>query len=222
MKSFDSAKFKAGQLQVVYSDNHVLIVVKPAGCLTQPDDTGRQSLEVLAKEWVKIKYNKPGDVFLHCIHRIDRPVYGLVMFARTSKALSRMNESSRDNLIQRLYTAEVEGILDPQEGTLQHYLIHGDYKAILANERNKDAKKAVLNYKTISNKKQSTLVTVELKTGRYHQIRAQFAAIKHPVIGDGKYGARQADEIIHLACTDISLPHPVTKEQLTFHIDAPF
>jgi 23S rRNA pseudouridine1911/1915/1917 synthase len=179
MKLFDSAK-----LNVIYSDNHVLVVVKPAGCLTQPDDTDRQSLEVLSKEWVKVKYEKPGDVFLHCIHRIDRPVYGLVIFARTSKALSRMNESSRDNLIQRLYTAEVEGILDPVDGTLLHYLIHGDHKAILASERNKEAKKAILNYRTVSNKKNSTLVTIELKTGRYHQIRAQFSAIKHPIVGD--------------------------------------
>jgi 23S rRNA pseudouridine1911/1915/1917 synthase len=217
MKSFDSEN-----LNVVYSDNHVLVTIKPAGCLTQPDDTGRQSLEVVAKEWVKRKFNKPGDVFLHCIHRIDRPVWGLVIFARTSKALSRLNESSRDNLIQRLYTAEVEGALPQKEGTLEHYLIHGDHRALVGKQTDPEAKKALLNYRTLKSSKQSTLVSIELKTGRYHQIRAQFSATKHPIIGDGKYGAKHKDEKIHLACTDLSFPHPVTKEQIILHYTAPF
>jgi len=217
MKSFGSEN-----LEVVFCDNHLLVTIKPSGCLTQPDDTGRQSLEAVAKEWVKKKYDKPGAVYLHCIHRIDRPVCGLVIFARTSKALSRLNESSRGNLIKRLYTAEVEGPLSPKEGTLEHYLIHGDHRALLAKEKDPEAKKAILHYRTLSSNKQSSLLSINLQTGRYHQIRAQFSFIKHPIIGDGKYGAKFNDEKIHLACTDLCFPHPVTKEELTFHYDAPF
>ena len=226
MKSFDNASHKTDlakdQFRIVFCDNHLLVVIKPANCLTQPDDTGRESLEEIAKEWVKQKYDKPGAVFLHCIHRIDRPVSGLVIFARTSKALSRLNEASRDQLIQRLYTAEVEGLLPAKEGTLEHFLVHGEHRALLAKANAPEAKKAILNYRVVSTTKQTSLVCIELKTGRYHQIRAQFSAIRHPILGDGKYGAKTSSEKIHLACTDLSFPHPVTKERLTFHFDPPF
>src|SRR5579872_3500700 len=115
MKSFDN----------VYCDNHLLVTVKPPDLLTQPDETGNESLETIAKAWIKKEYNKPGDVFLHCIHRLDRPASGLVLFARTSKSLSRLNEQSRLGEIQRIYVAEVEGSLPEKEARLDHYLIHG-------------------------------------------------------------------------------------------------
>jgi 23S rRNA pseudouridine1911/1915/1917 synthase len=204
-------------LDVLFCDNQVLVVNKPAGWLTQPDDTGRQSLEAAAKAWVQRKYNKPGAVFLHCIHRIDRPVSGLVIFARTSKALSRLNEASRANLIEREYTAEVEGILTQKKGTLEHYLIHGDYRAIVASRSNKEAKQAILHYQAIQTsetKKNTTRVTIELQTGRYHQIRAQFSAIGHPIVGDGKYGAKQSADTIQLSCSRLAFPHPVSKNRL--------
>ena len=107
---------------IVFCDNHLLVAEKPAGWLTQPDDTDRDSLEVFAKAWVKREFSKPGEVFLHCIHRLDRPVSGLVLFARTSKALSRLNEASRAGEIQRKYLAEVEGIVAGKQGTLEHWL----------------------------------------------------------------------------------------------------
>lgn len=214
-------KIEQKRVDVIYSDNHVLVAVKPAGWLTQPDDTGRISLEAAAKDWVKKEYHKPGAVYLHCIHRIDRPVFGLVIFARTSKALSRLNESSRANLIRRFYVAEVEGIVTPKEAVLEHHLLHGDHKAIVTRARG--SKKAILTYHTLAQKQHSTSVAIELQTGRYHQIRAQFSAIGHPIVGDKKYGAHSGSgDEIHLACTDLSFPHPVTKEQLEFHVDSPF
>lgn len=215
MKSYDSA-------EIVFCDNHLLVAAKPSGMLTQPDDTDGMSLEVFAKNWVKTEYKKTGAVFLHCIHRLDRAVSGLVLFARTSKALSRLNEQMRDMEIQRIYTAEVEGSL-PNEGKLDHYLIHGNHRAIVSKEGACGAKHARLTFKSIQFKPSSTCVEIELETGRYHQIRAQFSAIGHPVIGDKRYGScsGNSDEI-KLHCSKISFQHPVTKELLSFESAAPF
>jgi 23S rRNA pseudouridine1911/1915/1917 synthase len=217
MKSSD----KEEALEVIFCDNHLLVAVKPAGLLTQPDESGKPSLEERAKSWIKKEFKKPGNVFLHCIHRLDKPVSGLVLFARTSKALSRLNEQSRNLEIQRMYLAEVEGILSQKEGRLDHYLIHGDHSAIVAKEGDRDAKHARLTYTTLRFLPHSTLVSIELETGRYHQIRAQFSAIGHPVVGDGRYGAK-ALPIIHLHSAKLSLQHPVTQEILRFESPAPF
>ncbi len=216
MKSFDSE-------EILFSDNHILIALKPAGLLTQPDQSNDPSLEAFAKKWVKEEYHKQGEVFLHCIHRLDRPVSGLVLFARTSKALSRLNEQSRSLEIQRVYEAEVEGIMKEKIGRLDHYLIHGDHRAIVAKEGDKDAKHARLTFQVLHYMPDSTIVRIELETGRYHQIRAQFSAIGHPIKGDRKYGSKSGDgtEIL-LHCAKMSFAHPVTKEVLTFESPAPF
>ena len=216
MKSSDSA-------EIIFSDNHILIALKPAGLLTQPDDSNDESLETFAKAWVKQEYHKEGDVFLHCVHRLDRPVSGLVIFARTSKALSRMNEQSRAMEIQRVYEAEVEGILSQKIGKLDHYLIHGDHRAIVAKEGTEGAKHARLSFEALHYMPHSTLVRIELETGRYHQIRAQFGAIGHPIKGDKKYGSKTGDgSAIFLHCAKVSFAHPVTKEVLNFEAAAPF
>ena len=208
MKSFDNA-------EIIFSDNHLLVASKPAGWLTQPDDSDTPSLEAFAKEWVKKEYNKPGNVYLHAIHRLDRPVSGLVLFARTSKALSRLNEQSRDQEIQRVYVAEVEGILPEKEGRLDHYLIHGDHKALIGNKEN--GKHARLTYVVTHFGQHTTTVSIELETGRYHQIRAQFSAIGHPIVGDRKYGAKTGDgDAIRLTCAKLAFEHPVTKEVQQF------
>lgn len=218
MKSSDSEK-----PDVIFCDNHLLIAFKPAGWLTQPDDTKRSDLESFAKEWVKREFNKPGAVFLHCIHRLDRPVSGLVLFAKTSKALTRLNEISRANEIRRWYAAEVEGILPQKSGTLEHYLVHAEHQAIVSTAKNPEAKRALLTYQVVATKEHSTLVQIELQTGRYHQIRAQFSAIGHPVVGDSKYKAKSGSgDAIRLSCTDLKFPHPVTREEISFHTDAPF
>ena len=216
MKPFDS-------VDVLYSDNHILVALKPPGLLTQPDNVAKESLEKVCKAWVQEKYQKKGCAFLHCIHRLDKAVSGLVLFARTSKALSRLNEQSRNQEIQRLYVAEVEGILSLREAQLDHYLVHGEHKAIVALQGEEDAKHARLTYKTIQQKEHTTLVEIVLETGRYHQIRAQFSAIGHPVVGDLRYGSHLGDgHVIHLHCQKISFQHPVTKEVVTFESLAPF
>lgn len=212
MKSSDS---------VIYCDNHLLVANKPAGWLTQPDDTESIDLENQMKEWIKNEFHKQGAVFLHVVHRIDRPVSGLVLFARTSKALSRLNEQIRSGTIRRIYIAEVEGILPHKEGELEHYLVHGDHRAVVSSQ--KDAKLAQLFYRVEEFKEHSTRVAIELKTGRYHQIRAQFAAIGHPVAGDIKYGAKRGDgKTIHLHSAALIFTHPVTKEELRFDSPPPF
>lgn len=214
---------KSSDSEVIFCDNHILIANKPPGLLTQPDEREAESLELFAKQWVKKEYNKPGNVYLHAIHRLDRPVSGLVLFARTSKALSRLNEQSRDQEIQRMYTAELEGVLPIKEGKLDHYLIHGDHRAIIAKENDKEAKHARLTYKVIRYKDHSTVVSIQLETGRYHQIRAQFSASGHPVVGDKKYGAKSGDgEMIRLHCANLNFEHPVTKEMILFETPAPF
>lgn len=211
------------QPEIVYSDNHVLIASKPAGWLTQPDQSKGPSLEGFAKEWVKSQYGKPGDVFLHAVHRLDKPVSGLVLFARTSKALSRLNEESREQKIERIYWAEVEGILTHKEAKLKHYLIHGDHRALIGKPGDKEAKLAVLNYLVEQFSAHSTFVSIDLETGRYHQIRAQFSAIGHPIVGDKRYGSKAgSSEMIHLHSWQLFFQHPVTHEELSFKIDPTF
>jgi 23S rRNA pseudouridine1911/1915/1917 synthase len=219
MKSSDNASSP----DVVFCDNHLLIAFKPAGWLTQPDESKRADLESFAKEWVKREFQKPGAVFLHCIHRLDRPVSGLVLFAKTSKALTRLNEISRGNQIRRWYLAEVVGILPQKSGRLEHFLVHGEHQAIVSTPENPEAKKALLTYQVVDFKEHSTLVQIELQTGRYHQIRAQFSAIGYPIVGDARYNGKggSVDEI-RLSCTDLKFPHPVTREEISFHSEAPF
>lgn len=216
MKSLDS-------VEILFSDNHLLIALKPAGLLTQPDSSSGNSLEKEVKEWVKKQYHKEGNVFLHCIHRLDRPVSGLVLFARTSKALTRLNEQSRAMEIQRVYVGEVEGILPQKMGKLDHYLIHGDHRAHVVKKEAPEAKHARLSFEVLHYMPHSTIVRIELETGRYHQIRAQFSAIGHPIVGDQKYGSKIGDgKVLRLHCGQISFAHPVTQEVLKFESPAPF
>jgi len=208
------------QPEIVYSDNHILVASKPHGWLTQPDQSRTPSLEGFAKEWVKSQYNKPGDVFLHAVHRLDKPVSGLVLFARTSKALSRLNEQSRAQEIERIYWAEVEGVLAHREARLKHFLIHGEHRALIGKEGEKEAKLAALNYLVEQFNAHSTFVSIDLETGRYHQIRAQFSAIGHPIVGDKRYGAKSDGyDAIHLHCWQLLFEHPVTHEELSFKVE---
>jgi len=197
-------------LNVLFVDNHVLVVDKPAGLSTQPHHG--DSLEERAKAWVKRKYEKKGNVFLTPVHRLDTPVRGIVLFARTSKSLSRLNEAMRFRQIQKTYRARIEGHLKEKKGELIHFLLHKERHA----EVSKEGKKAHLSYCTLKEMADSTLVEVDLHTGRYHQIRAQFAAIGHPICGDVKYGAKkQKQEGIDLHHAKLSFPHPITKERIT-------
>lgn len=206
---------------VIYCDNHILVVNKPAGWLTQPDGTKTVDLEGRLKAWVRMACQKKGGIFLHALHRIDRPVSGLVLFARTSKALSRLNDQARDGRIRRFYVAIIEGVLSNQEEVLEHYLIHGDHRADVSTRS--DAKFAQLSYRVEKVEEKNTRVRIELKTGRYHQIRAQFAAIRHPIVDDIRYGASSGDgKTIQLHCIALQFHHPVRKEEMRFDCPIPF
>lgn len=202
-------------LQPIYCDNHLLILNKPSGVATQPE------FHLEAKEWVKATFAKPGAVFLEPIHRLDKPVSGIVVFARTSKALSRLNEALRLRKIRKFYLAIVEGEM-AAEGTLTHYLVHGDFEAHVVGSEDPRGKKALLHYKREEVKHNRSLIEVELETGRYHQIRAQFGAIGSPIWGDSKYGSQVKKESIALHHHRLLLEHPTTKEQLVFESPAPF
>lgn len=210
--------------RIVFEDNHLLIVNKPTGLLTQPDNTGRPNLEEQAREYIKTSRNKSGNVFLQAVHRIDRLVSGLVIFAISSKALSRLNESMRKKQIKKIYHALVAGTISPAEKTLEHYLIHDSHRAKIVDSKQADDKKAVLHYKVLSKLPGKTLLEINLETGRYHQIRAQLSAIGHPIIGDVKYGSK--DEFkdkssIALHSRSLYFKHPVGGKELSFTADYP-
>ena len=210
---------------IVFEDNHLLVVNKPAGLLTQPSGTEQDNLEGRCKAWLKEKYKKPGHVFLEAVHRLDKPVSGLVVFAKTSKALSRLNSSQREKKSFKYYLTLLEKIPEPIEGTLKDYLVHDEYKATLSSQNNPNAKLCVLHYKFIKKLKDFALIEVQLETGRYHQIRAQLAARGTPIVGDVKYGSRLStplEEGIPLHHHQLIIPHPVTGENLTFKVQAPW
>ncbi len=210
MRFFDNER-RGILLDPIYCDNHLLVLNKPAGVATQPD------FHEEARAWVKESFSKPGNVFLEPIHRLDKPVGGIVVFARTSKALSRLNAAMREKRIRKTYIAKVEGVVE-KEGTLEHDLVHGDFQAFVSPK----GKRAILHYRRLKKSEKHSLVKIELETGRYHQIRAQFAAIGHPVVGDAKYGSREKHSQIALHHQTLILEHPTTKEALTFQCPAAF
>lgn len=208
--------------EILYLDNHLLVADKPAGMITQPNETDQLSLEDWCKQKVKKRYNKPGAVFLHALHRLDKPVSGLVLFARTSKALSRLNVSMRNKKVKKTYLAIVEGSVKSEEGTLEHYLIHGDFQAELSSKQNPKAKLARLHYRVIKRDLKHTWLEIDLDTGRYHQIRIQFAASGHPIVGDLKYGSQESlpGGVVALQHYRFQFPHPITSELLTIEAKA--
>lgn len=206
------------RLDVLYCDNHMLAVRKPAGVLAQPDKTGDVTLLDLAKEYVKERFEKKGNVFLGCVHRLDRPVSGVVLFARTSKAAARLSEQFRLKKVEKIYWAIVEGKC-PQRGTLEDRLVRAGQRSRVSDEI--QGKSASLAYKRIATLSGQSAVEVSLHSGRHHQIRVQFAAIGHPIVGDLRYGSKQKfpNRAIALHAHALSVLHPTTKEPLTFCCD---
>ena len=198
-------KFLDNALNALYEDNHLLVVNKPAGMLTQGNEVEDGLEEILKKSYR----------FLHSVHRLDRPVSGIVVFAKSSKALSRLNASQRDGKWTKKYLARVEGKLEGEK-TLTHRLIHGDRKA----EINEDGKLASLHYTVIQNDRESSLLEITLQTGRYHQIRIQLSSIGHPILGDKKYGSTIKRNNIALCHHFLSFPHPVKPENILITCDA--
>jgi 23S rRNA pseudouridine1911/1915/1917 synthase len=216
---------KRAALEVLYEDNHLIAVNKVAGDIVQADKTGDAPLSELVKLYIKKKYNKPGDVFLGTIHRIDRPVSGVVLFARTSKALSRMNALFQEKGVQKTYWAMVGNIPDPSEATITHYMTRDSAKNKSKAHRSPQnkAKKASLSYKPLLVLDRYHLLEITPHTGRHHQIRAQLAAIGCPIKGDVKYGFARTnrDASIHLHARSVTFVHPVQKETITITAPPP-
>ncbi|MBT3207851.1 MAG: RNA pseudouridine synthase [Bacteroidetes bacterium] len=203
---------------VLYEDNHIIVVNKKAKEIVQGDKTGDTPLSENVKAFLKKKYSKPGNVFVGVVHRIDRPVSGIVLFAKTSKALSRLNRMFKDHEVKKYYWAIVKNKPEIESGTLTHYLKRDTKKnKSFAYDKNiPESKLAILYYQTIGVSKNYFLLEIELKTGRHHQIRAQLAKINCPIRGDIKYGFPRTnpDGSINLHARRISFIHPVSKEEV--------
>ncbi len=213
-------------LQILFEDNHLIAVNKPAGMLVHGDETGDATLADFVKLYIKDRYNKPGDVFLGVIHRIDRPVSGVVVFARTSKGLTRMNKLFAERQLQKTYWAIVSGRPDPYEDKLVHYLQkdkQNNKVKVFSRQRYKDLKRCELDYSLISEVGDHSLLNVTPITGRSHQIRAQLSKIGHPIRGDRKYGSihHQRNGMIHLHARQLEFEHPIRKEPVRIVANPP-
>lgn len=202
---------------VVYEDNHLLVVIKPPNLLTQADATGDDDLLSQMKRYVKEKYQKPGDVYLGLVHRMDRPVGGLLCLARTSKAAARLSKQLSSHGMAREYLAITEGCL-PSSGTLRHYLIKDNIQNIVSAvpEGTPGSQPAVLHFECLDQRENTSLCHICLETGRAHQIRVQMASSGHPLINDARYGHLTAGKQIALWGAKLTLTHPTLDERMTF------
>ncbi len=212
-------------LTILYEDNHVIVVYKPAGVLVQGDETGDSTLMDEVKAYLKEKYHKPGDVFLGMVHRLDRPVSGIVVFGKTSKGAERLSKQFREHTARKIYHALVTHHPKPTAGTLVHYILKDPVKNVVTvyNERTGDALRAELSYETVKTLGRYALLKIELKSGRPHQIRAQLAAIGCTIVGDLKYGAPTPlpDKSIALAATSLEFKLATRDERKELLISIP-
>ena len=208
-------------MKILYEDNHLLILEKAAGIPMQVTQHSEQDLESLAKLFIKKRDHKPGAVFLHAVHRLDKPVSGIAVFAKTTKALQRLNASLRSSLFKKTYYAVVEGII-AETGILEHYLFHGHFRADISISPKDGYKKASLTFRRVRTGPDWSLVEVSLISGRYHQIRAQFSFIGHPIFFDVKYHSSKngINAGILLHHSKVEFPHPVNKNTLV--IESPY
>jgi len=218
-------RFAPVSSRILFEDNHLIAVNKLPGELVQSDQTGDVSLDQALKEYIKVKYHKPGAVFLGIIHRIDRPVSGVVLYARTSKALSRMNEKFREGIIRKIYWAVTENLPPEEEGVLEHYLIRNrkQNKSYAGKRPAKHGKPGRLHYRLTGRSQRYYYLEIDLLSGRHHQIRAQLASEGCVIKGDLKYGASRSnkDGGIHLHARALKFEHPVTREELLILADPP-
>ena len=210
---------------LIYEDNHIMVVAKRCGDLVQPDPSGESALENEIKAFLKVRDHKEGNVFLGVVHRIDRPVSGAVLFAKTSKALSRLNEMLREGEISKTYWAVVENMPQIEEGELRHWILRDGKtnRSHVYNAPKNGAKEARLRYRMLCRSDRYTLLEVELLTGRHHQIRAQLSKIGCPIKGDLKYGAKRSnpDGGISLHSRAVEFLHPVRKEPMRIECSVP-
>lgn len=205
-------------LNIIYEDNHIIVVEKPAGILSQEDESKDMDMLTLVKNYIKEKYLKKGDVFLGLVHRLDTVTSGVMIFARTSKAASRLSEQIRQNSIKKIYLAVFEEKIDKTKASYTDYLIKDTKKNIVKTTSNKnEGKLAILNYEVLENIDNKSLVKIELITGRSHQIRVQFSSRNYHIYGDAKYGAKNKNKkSIALHSYKLTIIHPTKKEEMTF------
>ena len=208
-------------INVIYEDNHLLIVEKPVNISVQQDNTNDKDLLTILKEYLRVKYNKPGNVYLGLVHRLDRPVGGIMIFAKTSKSASRLSEQIRKGTIEKWYLAVVNGKLEKKSDLLENYILKDEKKNItkIVSVDTPKAKYAKLEYQVLeySKEKNLSLVNIHLYTGRHHQIRLQFNNIGHTLYGDQRYG-KQDKKQIALWAYKIEFNHPITNERISFNI----
>ena len=209
------------KLEVLYEDNHLIVVVKPANIPSQQDSSNDLDLLTMVKEYVKDKYHKPGNVYIGLVHRLDRPVSGIMVFARTSKAASRLSDQIRKKEFSKKYLAVVNGIIEKDEDKFVDYLKRENNGNTVVTDSS-DGKESILNYNVLEKNydKNETLVEIELETGRHHQIRVQFASRNHPLCGDQRYGKMNKTQIA-LCAYHLEFIHPTTKEKMSFSIEKP-
>lgn len=212
-------------MEVVYEDNHIIVVNKASSEIVQGDKTGDKPLSETVKEYIKEKYAKPGNVFLGVVHRLDRPVSGLVVFARTSKALSRLNDMFRTKDVHKTYWAIVKDSPPQAQGELVHWLVRNEKqnKSYAYDREIPGSKKAILDYRVIGRSDRYFLLEIDLKTGRHHQIRCQLAKMGCPIKGDLKYGSSRSnpDGSICLHARRIQFVHPVSKNEIILEASVP-
>ena len=203
------------RLVILYEDNHIIVVYKFSGILSQSDSTKDLDMVSIVKTYLKDRYHKPGNVYLGLVHRLDRPVKGVMVFAKTSKAAARLSKQIRNGQMHKKYYAVVEGILKEKEGILENKIEKIDNKKVLIDSIN--GKEAKLKYKVLKEKDNLSLVDITLLTGRYHQIRLQFSSRNHPLYGDTLYGSKYKGDLA-LISYSLSFIHPITKEKMCFEI----
>lgn len=211
-------------LQILFLDSHLIAVHKPAGWLTQSSAPGTPNLLDATRQWIKTEYKKPGNVYLGMVHRLDRPVSGVVLFARTSKAAGRLSKQFRERTVQKFYRVCVEGVLQKPEAHLVHYLRkEKSLKATVFPRPTPDAKKAELDYRVVTPGSRTSELEIILRTGRFHQIRAQLAFVGNPVLGDQRYGSVHLlpENQIALYASQLKFQHPTTQEETVVESPAP-
>ena len=208
------------KLKVIYEDNHILVVEKPPNVPSQSDKTNDIDMLTICKKYIKEKYNKPGNVYLGLVHRLDRPVGGIMIFAKTSKSASRLSNQVREKTFKKKYLTVVDGKLKNKTGLLEDYLYKNERNNIskVVNKDKKNAKYAKLEYEEITydEVKDLSLLLINLYTGRHHQIRVQLSNFGHSIFGDQKYGTRGKGKQIALWAYELEIEHPITKEKMTF------
>lgn len=207
-------------LKVIYEDNHIIVVEKPANIPSQGDKTGNLDMLTIIKAYLKEKYNKPGNVYLGLVHRLDRPVGGVMVFAKTSKAASRLSEQVREKVFKKKYLVIVNGKFEEKKGTLKDYLLKNERlnKSRVVEEGTKNSKYAELDYEVLKYDKEQnlSLLKIDLHTGRHHQIRVQLSSRDHSIYGDAKYNGRGSARQLYLWAYELTIQNVISKEEMTF------